>query len=53
MLNYFTVEQLSKLLGSGIKKKGALSDKIIQRIDNCVRLAITISPHDQKLILES
>jgi len=47
----FTTEQLSKLLGSDIEKRGKLPDNIIKRVDVYVRAAVTISPRDIKLIL--
>lgn len=51
-IRYFTTAQLSELLGSTITRKGKLPVAIIQRIDNCVRSAVTISQRDQKLILQ-
>jgi len=49
----FTIENLSKLLGSDISRKGTLPTDVIQRINDAVRMAVTISERDRKLILKT
>lgn len=52
-IDSFTVQEMSKLLGSNIKLHGRLPDTIIQRIDEAVQISITVSEHDKKLILQA
>lgn len=52
-IDSFTVQEMSKLLGSNIKLHGRLPDAIIQRIDEVVQISITVSERDKKLILQA
>ncbi len=49
---WFSVNQLAKLLGESLKKKGQLSKKLIERINQCVKQSVTISERDIKTILK-
>ena len=52
-MDFFSVEDLYKLLGSDIRKIGKLPANIIKRINDYVFIANTVSPSMQKLILQS
>jgi len=52
-IEHFMVKDLSKILGLYILKKGTLPVNIIQRINNAIQIAVTISAGDRKLILSS
>lgn len=49
---WFFVNDLAKLLGAGIEKRDRLPENIINRINKCVKEAITISEIDRKTILD-
>lgn len=49
---WFSVNQLAKLLGGTIKKKGRLSGELIKRINQCVKQSVTISERDINTILK-
>lgn len=50
-LDFFTIEELARLIGGNLKKKGRLSENLIKRIDEAVQTAVTVSEHDKRLIL--
>lgn len=50
---FFTVEQLAKLLGAEVKKIGVLSDALIVRINEYVRMSVTLSEREKEMILKS
>ncbi len=52
-MDTFSIEELYKMLGSNIKKRGMLSSDIIKRIDDSVLIATTVSSRNKKLILRS
>jgi hypothetical protein len=49
----FTVNELHKLMGSALIKKGKLSDIIINKIDSAVVTSISLSSKDIKNIISS
>jgi len=51
-LRWFSVDQLAGLLGVNIEKRGRLSKDLVERINQDVKQAVTISERYQKIILQ-
>lgn len=51
-MDYFSVEDMYRLVGSGIRKKGTLSEHIMQKVEETVKNAKTVSKADKDKILK-
>ena len=49
---WFLIDELARLLGIHIEKRGRLSENLIKRINQNVKESTTISERDQKIILQ-